>query len=80
MEKNSLDVLAINESKIDESISDNEVKISGYVACRKDRNRYGGVYCCMSETVSHFECAMNLFPNSLRWCVFKYIDNMVNPF
>ena len=42
MEKNPLDVLAINESKIDESISDNEVKISGYVACRKDRNRYGG--------------------------------------
>ena len=37
-----MDVLAINESKIDESISDNEVKISGYVACRKDRNRYGG--------------------------------------
>ena len=30
LEKNPLDVLAINESKIDDSISDNEIKIPGY--------------------------------------------------
>ena len=40
-EKNPLDVLAINESKIDESIFDNEVSMPGCVLCRKDRNRYG---------------------------------------
>ena len=29
--KHPLDILAINESKIDESISDNEIKVPGYV-------------------------------------------------
>ena len=31
LKKHPLDVLAINESKIDESLSDNEIKIPGYV-------------------------------------------------
>ena len=43
-EKHPLDVLAINESKIDVSISDNEIKISWNVSCRRDRNRnVGGI-------------------------------------
>ena len=37
----TFDILAINESKIDNSISDNELHIFGY-DIRKDRNRYGG--------------------------------------
>ncbi len=58
LEKNPLDVLAINESKIDDSISDNEIKIPGYALCRKDRNRNGGGgggggWCCISETAFH---------------------------
>jgi exonuclease III len=42
LEKHPLDILAINESKIDDSISDNEINISGYALCQKDRNRNGG--------------------------------------
>ena len=42
MLNNSLDILAINESKINESISDDEISISGFHLIRKDRNRYGG--------------------------------------
>ena len=38
----TFDILAINESKIDNSISDNELHIFGYDIIRKDRNRYGG--------------------------------------
>ena len=37
-----LDVLAINESKLNHSISDGEIQIPVYVIIRKDRNRHGG--------------------------------------
>ena len=40
--QHEIDILAINESKLDNSISDNEIRIAGYTACRKDRNRFGG--------------------------------------
>ena len=36
------DILAINESKIDNSIPDTEISIPGYNLIRKDRNRAGG--------------------------------------
>ena len=36
------DIFAINESKSDELISDNEISIPGYSLIRKDRNRAGG--------------------------------------
>ena len=38
-------ILSINETKIDNSVPDNEIRISGYNIIRKDRNRKGvGVY------------------------------------
>jgi hypothetical protein len=38
----SLDILAINESKINESVSDDEISVCGFHLIRKDRNRHGG--------------------------------------
>ena len=40
--QHALDILAINESKLDNLISDNEICITGYTVYRKDRNRFGG--------------------------------------
>jgi len=37
-----IDMLAINETRLDSSIPDNEVNISGYSIVRNDRNRSGG--------------------------------------
>ena len=37
-----IDVFAVNESKIDSSITDNEISIPGYNMIRIDRNKYGG--------------------------------------
>ena len=39
----SMHILAINETKIDNLVSDNEIRISGYNIIRKDRNRNGGI-------------------------------------
>ena len=38
----NFDVLAISESKLDNSIEDSEIRIKGYRTFRKDRNRHGG--------------------------------------
>ena len=39
-------ILGITESKLDSSVSDQEVDISGYSILRNDRNRYGGDVAC----------------------------------
>ena len=36
------DILAINETKLDSTISDSEIYINEYIVIRKDRNRNGG--------------------------------------
>ena len=45
------DILAINETKIDDKISDQEIAIDGYYAERTNRNQFGGgvaMYICNS--------------------------------
>ena len=39
-------ILGITESKLDSSVSDQEVDVSGYSILRSDRNRYGGDVAC----------------------------------
>ncbi|CAH3129152.1 unnamed protein product, partial [Porites lobata] len=38
----SIDILSINETKLDDSINSCEVQIPGYEFIRRDRNRQGG--------------------------------------
>ena len=45
LDKSPIDVLAINETRLDSSISDGEMHISNYVLVRRDRSlngRFGG--------------------------------------
>ena len=42
---NDIDILAINETKLDESIMEGEVNICGYDIVRRDRKRGGGGVC-----------------------------------
>ena len=37
-----LDILTLNETRLDDNISDKYIEISGYEIVRKDRNRIGG--------------------------------------
>ena len=56
MLNNPLDILAINESKINESISDDEISVSGFHLIRKDRNIHGGgVFMYIRETIPFSE-------------------------
>ena len=42
MQDKPFDILTLNETRLDDSISDSEVKIPGYDIVRRDRNRSGG--------------------------------------
>ena len=42
MQDKPFDILTLNETWLDNSISDSEVKIPGYDIVRRDRNRNGG--------------------------------------
>ena len=42
MRDQNLDLLAINETRLDSSIPNESVKIINYQIIRKDRNRFGG--------------------------------------
>jgi hypothetical protein len=41
----TLDILAINETRLDSTISDKDISIIGYNVVRKDRNRHRGEFC-----------------------------------
>ena len=42
MSSQTLDILAINETRLDSTIPDKDISIIGYNVIRKDRNRHGG--------------------------------------
>ena len=45
VDDNPLDILAVNETKLDSSIPDSQVCLSGYSCIRNDRTRSGGEVC-----------------------------------
>ena len=58
-------ILGITESKLDSSVSDQEVNISGYSILRSDRNRYGGGVACYVRADLCFNMR-NFFTNSIE--------------
>ena len=66
LEKYTFDILAINESKIDKSIPDNEIHVIGYDLIRNDRNRYGGGVVLYVRDNIPFSVRNYLIPNHLE--------------
>ena len=62
----SFDIFAINESKIDELIPDNEISIPGYNLIRRDRNRAGGGVVLYIRDNIPFSDREDLVPSSLE--------------
>ena len=61
-----LEVLAINESKLDDTISDTEVYIPGYVIIRKDRSRSGGAVALYIRENLSYTNRIDLVPENLE--------------
>ena len=61
-----LDVLALNETRLDSSISDDLMSIEGYDILRSDRKRNGGGVCIYVRCHVNYETRPDLIPNDLE--------------
>ena len=61
-----LDILTLNETRLDSSISDNLVCIEGYDILRSDRKRNGGGVCMCIRCHVNYENRPDLIPNDLE--------------
>ena len=68
MNSKCIDILAVNETRLDHTISSGEVTVSGYVLKRKDRNRDGGNVALYIRNTINYE---RLF--DLEWIGIKVI-------
>ena len=60
MADKNLDVLAINETRLSDSIDDSCIHIQGYDIVRRDRNRNGGGVCLYIRSSINFKTRSNL--------------------
>ena len=61
-----LDVLALNETRLDSSISDDLMNIEGYDILRSDRKKNGGGVCIYDMCHVNYENRPDLIPNDLE--------------
>ena len=59
VDDNPLDILAVNETKLDSSIPDTQVCLSGYTCIRNDRTRSGDGVCIYIRNTIIFNDVMN---------------------
>ena len=71
-------VLGITKLKLDSSIPDQEVKISGYSILRNDRNRNGGGVACYIRADLCFN-KRNVFSSSIEYVFFDLLILKVKP-
>ena len=68
---NNIHLFALNETKIDESIFDDEIKIENYSLVRKDRTRQGGGVAMYIHKSLHYETLHNNSMNELEIIAIK---------
>ena len=71
---NEIDVLAINETRLDATISDNEVHIHGYEIVRRDRKpngRHGGGVCIYIRNSINFSIRHDLSIDQLENLIYR---------
>ena len=77
-----VDILAINETRLDDTIGNNEVGIPGYVLERNDRNRNGGGVALYVRNVIQYERdnTLHLHELDLEWLCIKVNKPKTKPF
>ena len=55
MRENKIDILALNETKLDSKTEDEQVSIPGYTVLRCDRNSHGGGMAIYLRDTLNFE-------------------------
>lgn len=69
--ENKIDVMAINETKLDAQITDSEIQLTGYHIVRKDRNKFGGGVCLFIKNHLNYKVRTDLMPEQLECIVIE---------
>ena len=75
-----LDILTINETRLDESISDAEVNIQGYNLWRKDRCRHGGGVAIYTRDILNVREMSQFVPENIESVCLEIIKPKSKPF
>jgi exonuclease III len=78
-----IDILAINETKLDSTITSNEIHISGYDIARRDRplnGRHGGGVCIFIKNNLNFRFRNDLQSENLELLAIEIIKPRSRPF
>jgi len=80
MSELSFNIIAFNETRLDPSTSDGEVKIYGYDLIRKDRSRKGGGVCTLLRSSISYQNRSDLVPNDLEGVCLEIFKPNSRPF
>lgn len=76
----SLDVFGFNETRLDETVSNGEIKIPGFEIIRKDRKRNGGGVCLYVRNSHNYRIRADLVPDDLEAVCIEIIKPNSKPF
>lgn len=80
MHSKPLDILAINESKLDHTVSNNSVALSGYNLERRDRDKHGGGVCVYLRNSINYKRRTDLEDSNLEMIVLEISKPNSKPF
>ena len=75
-----IDLIAINETRLDPSITDNMISLDGYDVIRKDRSRNGGGVCIYLRGSISYKIGKDLVPPELEAVCVEIIKPYSKPF
>lgn len=80
IEGQNLDLLAINETRLDKSITDDQIYLNGYDVIRLDRNRNGGGVAIYLRTSTNYRNRSDLLPDGIEAICIDILKHNSKPF
>ena len=80
MNMKCIDILAVNETRLDNTVSSGEVVVSGYILERNDRKGEGGGIALYNRDTINYERLYDLEYQSLEWIGVKVVKLKAKPF
>ena len=78
--KKNIDLIAFNETRLDQSISDGLIHLDGYEVIRKDRSRIGGGVCIYIRSSINYKIRSDLIPPRLEAVCLEITKPQSKPF
>ena len=80
MKNQTVDILAINETRLDDTINDSEIEISNYTLTRRDRSRHGGSVAIYVRNPIQFKLRNDLRDDDLEFLCIEINKSKTKPF